>query len=101
MTDRQRQGVGGVGRRRFGLQPKDSGDHGGDLRLAGAAVAGDRGLDLAGRLPTASHQEKPMAGKKCGSLVTSFSKKRRENREIVENGAVYHHSAVFSTQLQG
>ena len=30
-----------------------------------------------------------------------FLEKRRENREIVENGAVYHHSAVFSTQLQG
>jgi hypothetical protein len=46
--DRQRQRIGGIGGCRFGLQPKDSGDHGGGLRLAGAAVAGDRGLDFTG-----------------------------------------------------
>ena len=44
----RRHEVGGVGGCRFGLQPKDFGDHGGDLCFAGRAVASDRGFDLAG-----------------------------------------------------
>ncbi len=46
----KRQRVSGVGRCRFGLQRKDSGNHRGDLGLVGVAVAGDGCLDLTGRV---------------------------------------------------
>jgi hypothetical protein len=48
VTDRQRQRVRCVSRPRLGGQREQSGDHGGDLFLAGPARPGDGGLDLAG-----------------------------------------------------
>ena len=46
MTDREREGVGGVGRLGRPCEPEHPGDHRRDLRLVGAAAAADRCLDL-------------------------------------------------------
>ena len=48
VADGQCERVRGVRRRRFSLQPKDSGDHRGDLSLVGPPIARHGGLDLAG-----------------------------------------------------
>ena len=59
VADRQGQRVGGVGRSRRLGQPQQPGDHRAHLRLVGAAAAGDRGLDLAGRV---QRDREPAAG---------------------------------------
>ncbi len=48
VTDRQGEGVGGVGGLGRGVEPEYPGDHGGDLGLVRPTGAGDGGLDLAG-----------------------------------------------------
>ncbi len=48
VADGQRQRVGGVGGPGQLGEPQQPGHHGADLRLVGAAAAGDGGLDLAG-----------------------------------------------------
>jgi hypothetical protein len=71
MADCQRQGVSGIGRLRYGIEPKQPLNHEPDLSFIGSTVAGDSGLDLTGRMQGHRQTATSSTGDRNGTCLGS------------------------------